>query len=84
MIINHEFFGDKMSHEFLKWHPGWMANQYKMNSLVFWWKNWGMFFALILLSIWETKYYRHPVVIGGILIFILSNLFLFSPWDWNN
>lgn len=36
---------------FIQWYPGWLAREYKMSWLLFWWKNWGIT-PLVGLSGW--------------------------------
>ncbi|MFZ2193224.1 MAG: hypothetical protein WAV31_03195 [Candidatus Moraniibacteriota bacterium] len=74
------------SESFFKWHLGWLANEkpFNGNILMFWLWNWGLFIPLSLLSIWKTRFYKEPLFLSGVTLFILSNLFLFQPWPWDN
>lgn len=77
---------------FIKWHPGWLAKDFEMNWLVFWFKNWlvmpilGMIgFALLLKKSQPKKRW----LVAGIwlpflLLFVVANLFLFQPFAWDN
>jgi hypothetical protein len=63
---------------------GWMAEPTWLGFLKFWWQNWGVFLPLAMLGAWRLKCYRHPLFISGMVLFIFSNLFRVSPWNWDN
>lgn len=85
-VIYNAFYGGQGGLDFLKWYPGWLANPaaHNLNFIKFLLLNWGLFLPLALVAIWRTKFYKHPLVIGGIVIFILAHLFLFQPFNWDN
>jgi hypothetical protein len=78
---------------FLQWYPGWLALEYDMNWLVFWWKNWGLTPWLALTG-WgwyvlqaQTKAHKFKAVyvfLPFFGLFALANLFLFQPFSWDN
>lgn len=78
-------YGGEIDGGFFRFLPGWLANPRSkdVNWFWFWWLNWGMFLPLAL---WGTlaKYWKNPVVLTGWIVWILSNLFLFQPYDWDN
>jgi hypothetical protein len=86
VLIYRWFLGGEITTGFFKWHPGWLSNarSKNMNFCYFWWLNWGVFLPFSLYATWRTKYYKHAVIIGGLVIFLLCNLLLFQPYDWDN
>lgn len=83
-FIYMQFYGGEITSSFFTWHPGWLAKSKNINYFYFWWLNWGTFLPLSLWAIWQMKYYKHPCVIGGLVIFVIGNLILFQPYDWDN
>ncbi|MCK6468744.1 MAG: PA14 domain-containing protein [Candidatus Brocadia sinica] len=86
ILIYRWFYGGEITSSFFSWYPGWLANarSKNVNYFYFWWLNWGLFLPFSLWAIWQTKYYKHPFIIGGLAIFLLSNLILFQPYAWDN
>jgi len=80
------FYAGQLSSGFFSWHPGWMANNppFFGNFVSFWFLNWGIFLPLAFFSAWKTKFFKEPIFVLGLLLFALSNLFLFQPWEWDN
>ena len=69
----------------LEW--GWMANRYGggfFPFIRFWLMNWGLVLPLALWGTLQMRYYRHPLVIGGWVLFVLCNIIRFQPWNWDN
>ncbi|MFH0994563.1 MAG: hypothetical protein V1844_03580 [Pseudomonadota bacterium] len=69
----------------LEW--GWMSNNHRdgmLHFLKFWLMNWGLLLPLALWGTIQMRDYRHPMVIGGWALFVLSNIFRFQPWNWDN
>lgn len=69
---------------FIKFAPGWTS---KENIIWFWFKNLGLFIPTLTFSLlWLYKKNRHffNLYIPFLLIFILCNLFIFQPWDFDN
>lgn len=80
------FFG-QIDHGFAKFFPGWLANSYQMNWLVFWWRNWFLTPWLAGAGFWLIiKHHPKQLLTFApfIVIFALANLFLFQPFAWDN
>lgn len=86
LLIYNALYGGQLDSHFFSYYPGWLANKqaHDMNWLAFWLINWGLFLPLSLFTIWKTKYYKDPVIIGAGIVFILTNLMLFQPFPWDN
>jgi len=75
---------------FLQWYPGWLAHnpEIEVSWLTFWILNWGLFipiFIIALLALYKTKNtLAKRIAISFILLFFISNLFIFQPSDWDN
>lgn len=76
---------------FFQYSPGWLATGYDMNWLLFWWKNWGItpILAIVGAGVFLKKstqpiLVRMTFCLPFFLLFILPNLFLFQPFDWDN
>lgn len=74
---------ETLSHQFLKFHPGWMATE---NLFWFWIKNTSLWIPLGLGSLFLLRKNRQLLLLNlaGWLIFILANLFDFAPYTWDN
>ena len=83
-FVYYYLFGNSFPSNFFKLYVGWFSNAQKINFLYFWILNWGIFFPLSILATWKLKSYKNPLIISGGLIFILSNIILFSQGVWNN
>ena len=46
--------------------------------------NWGLVLPLALWGTLQMRDYRHPMVIGGWVLFVLCNIIRFQPWNWDN
>ena len=69
----------------LEW--GWMSNNQRNGILPFiefWLMNWGLVLPLALWGTLQMRDYRHPMVIGGWVLFALCNIVRFQPWNWDN
>ncbi len=81
------FFWGKTTTE-IRLLPGWLANVKHENWLVYWFKNWGLtpYLAAVGLALaWRKRDWRSTTLLGPfILLFILANLLVFQPWDWDN
>jgi hypothetical protein len=69
----------------LEW--GWMSNNQRYGVLAFikfWLMNWGLLLPLALWGTIQMRDYRHPMVIGGWILFVLCNFIRFQPWNWDN
>ncbi len=69
--------------EFFRFHLGWTS---KENLIWFWFKNLGLFLPILVLSLlWLVKKRKLFILyIPFLLIFAISNLFIFQPWDFDN
>lgn len=86
------FFTGHVDQKFLQWYPGWLATEFKMNWLVFWFKNWlimpilatigGVVFLFLKSKLKPAL--RWSFVLPFFTIFTLANLFLFQPFSWDN
>jgi hypothetical protein len=69
------------------WEWGWMSIGQKggvFRFIYFWLMNWGMVLPLALWGTLQMRDYRHPLVIGGWILFVLCNIVRFQPWNWDN
>lgn len=88
------FFFANQVHGFIQWYPGWLAQEYNLNWLVFWVLNWGLtpLLAVIGYLVWLKKQTQFKVsklpkallFAPFFILFILANLFLFQPFSWDN
>ncbi len=85
-FINFVLIQGQIDYQMIRLQLGWMSSTSiaDMNVLWFWFINWGFFLPLSIIAIWRTKQYKNPLVVGGILIFLLANIFSFQPWVWDN
>lgn len=83
-LVNHFIFGDQIPRSMIKLYFGWLATEQKVNFLYFWLINWGLFLPLLIVSIKRFQYYKNPLIVSGIMIFILCNVFSFSPFKWDS
>lgn len=78
----------------IEWWPGWMAYKYE-NVIWFLIKNYGFIFLVWLviliyyfrnLKLDRLKYldYKDFLIFSSILIFLVSHLFKFQPWEFDN
>lgn len=79
-------YGGEVGVSFFRWYPGWLANEraFNMNWLWFWVLNWGVFLPLALWGTWLRKNWSNPWIVSGWVLFLLANLILFQPYDWDN
>lgn len=84
LAVHQALYAGQLSPRFMRWYPGWLARSRKMGVLEMWWLCWGPFLPLSLVALARTRLYRHPFVAGGALLFLLGNLVLFQPFDWDN
>jgi hypothetical protein len=72
---------------FIEWYPGWLTNPAQRRDISLWlflWLNWGTFLPLAAVSLIRFRYYRDPLVFGGVVLFALCFLFRFQPNVWDN
>ncbi len=85
-LISYYFFG-QVSHNFSQFFPGWLAKEYQMNWLDFWFRNWLLMPWLAFLGYFlviKKDLKRVLIFSPFIFIFIIANLFLFQPFAWDN
>ncbi|MEK7163864.1 MAG: hypothetical protein AAB768_01830 [Patescibacteria group bacterium] len=72
---------------FVHWQPGWAAHVQKDNWLWFWFKNIGFMLPLLPIA-WATSFFKFRrlfwLYLPFILIFVVSNLLIFQPWENDN
>lgn len=69
---------------FIRWYPGWLAKSMQVNWLWWWFVNTGFFWPLAVIG-WLHFSKQHKLFsVGFWLVFIISNLVLFQPYDWDN
>lgn len=69
---------------FLHWYPGWLARSMDIDWLWFWFLNWGAFAPLALFGLLCLSRRQLLFLAPFGLVFIISNLVLFQPYDWDN
>jgi len=70
--------------KYIRFDPGWTSQE---NILWFWLKNLGLFGPILLVSLtWLYKKNRHffLIYLPFLLMFLISNVFVFQPWDFDN
>lgn len=69
---------------FLQYKPGWTS---KENIIWFWFKNLGLFGPILIVSLlWLYRKSRSLFLcyLPFLAVFLLSNIFIFQPWDFDN
>lgn len=75
--------GNGAEGSFFRWGPGWTASD--QNLLWFWLKNTGLLIPLIATAFFLPNYRRaKALAVGGLVLFVVANLYLFAPWAWDN
>ncbi|MBW2715782.1 MAG: hypothetical protein JRD03_06880, partial [Deltaproteobacteria bacterium] len=72
---------------FTEWYPGWLTNSAEPRDISLWlflWLNWGTFLPIAAVSLIRFRYYRDPLVLGGVVLFVLCFLLRFQPNVWDN
>ncbi len=72
---------------FIEWYPGWLTNPGEHRDIPLWlflWLNWGVFLPIAAVSLIRFRYYRDPLVAGGVVLFVLCFLLRFQPNAWDN
>ncbi len=69
--------------KFIRIEPGWTSEE---NIIWFWFKNLGIFAPLLIISLfWLFKNkFLFTLYLPFLFIFIISNIFVFQPWDFDN
>jgi len=81
------FYDQAGTARFVIWQPGWLANPVYGQHGPLWlflWLNWGAFLPIAAVSIIRFRYYRDPLVMGGVLLFVACLLIRFQPHAWDN
>ncbi|MBW2495502.1 MAG: hypothetical protein JRE43_12175, partial [Deltaproteobacteria bacterium] len=81
------FYAGSGAGGFIEWYPGWLTHPDQRRDISLWlflWLNWGTFLPLAAVSLIRFRYYRDPLVIGGVVLFVLCFLFRFQPNVWDN
>lgn len=91
-IVFTYFWGHVGGH-FFKWFPGWYAKEFDINWFVLWFKNWTFvpflgFIGFTMLVVQQknkrARWHTLLILLPGILLFLVPNLFLTQPWLWDN
>lgn len=69
---------------FLKTKLGWMAYKTKDNLIWFWLKNLGFTLPLVVWGFVLAKKKLKIFYLPFLFLFLLANIFLFQPWEWDN
>ena len=79
-------YGGAIDVTFFKFYPGWLANgnSKNMNFIYFWILNWGFFTPLAVCGFFQRSLFKNIYVVAGLILFVITNLFLFQPFDWDN
>lgn len=67
---------------FLHFSTGWLSQ--KENIIIFWMKNSFLIIPLAIIGLFKIDKLHRIYFIPAILIFILANIIIFQPWDWDN
>ncbi|HSX25181.1 MAG TPA: hypothetical protein VLG69_04415, partial [Candidatus Andersenbacteria bacterium] len=75
--------GSAGSSSFFRFEPGWMKGD--QNFFLFWIQNTGILIpASIIVLFTKLSKTTKGLTIAATFLFIISNLFLFAPWAWDN
>jgi hypothetical protein len=69
---------------FIHWQPGWMSYQTNDPWWWFWIKNIGSLCVLVAAGMYFLKPKWRLATLPFWGIFLLTNLFIFQPWEWDN
>jgi hypothetical protein len=71
---------------FFTWHPGWFIQTGVFDWILFWLKNWGLFFILSIFGTILLRNNRSQLIVtcGWWVIFLVANLVQFQPQTWDN
>jgi len=70
--------------KFVKFDPAWTANE---NIILFWFKNLGIFLPVLIFALGYIYKHKRQLLLlyfPFITIFLLSNIFIFQPWKFDN
>jgi hypothetical protein len=79
-------YGGSGAGGFVDWYPGWLTHaEAREASLArFLWLNWGLFLPLAAVALIRFRYFREPLVLAGVVLFVACFLFRFQPNTWDN
>ena len=88
----HIFIATNVSSSFIQWYPGWyVGNDFPDETLLsFWFKNWAVIPLLsvvglvVVLQRSKEKVRDFLLYLPFFVLFIVTNLFLFQPFVWDN
>jgi hypothetical protein len=69
----------------LRWAPGWVAAPDPW--ILFWLENVGLLLPLTIVGIVAPGFVperSRRLLVALVLLFVIGNLFVFQPWDWDN
>jgi hypothetical protein len=79
-------YGGSGAGGFVDWYPGWLTHWESRDASLwlFLWLNWGAFLPIAAVSVIRFRYFRDPLVLGGVVLFVACFLFRFQPNTWDN
>jgi hypothetical protein len=87
LVIFVLFYSNTAIQSFIGWYPGWLTNAAEHREISLVWfllLNWGVFLPLAAISFFQFGYYKEPLVLGGVILFVLCFLVRFMPYPWDN
>jgi hypothetical protein len=87
LVIFVLFYSNTSIQSFIGWYPGWLTNAAEHREISLIWfllLNWGVFLPLAAISFFRFGYHREPLVLGGVILFVLCFLVRFMPYPWDN
>lgn len=82
--LSSRFIFPAVTDGFFRYFPGWLARTTQTNWLLFWLDNWGLFLPLAFIGTLKSNLKTKLILAPFWLWFLLANLFLFQPYDWDN
>ena len=76
------FFSNHSLSNFVRTSFGWQNGA--ENILLFWFKNSLFVIPLAIGGFWLVKNEDRIFFVPALIIFVISNLFIFQPWEWDN
>lgn len=76
--------GSAGSGSFFRFEPGWMKGN--INFFIFWVQNTGIILPIGITALFIKKCPKpvRALLLSGLFLFIIANLYLFAPWAWDN
>ena len=75
------FRGQVTQAAFIHLTSGWIAGEH---FLAFWWRNTGLLIPLALIGFLLLPKNKRIIFVPAFAMFIIANLVIFQPWDWDN